>query len=110
MICPPTFSIASAISTADARCGAFERHMLEKMRDAVFRRGLVAGAGADIGAEGDRLHPLHPFGQHGQAGGQRGDRNVFSSFQTFLFGKIPDQPLDMRQVIGRLDQKLLPLI
>lgn len=48
--------------------GALEGHVFEEMRDAVFRRRLVAGADAGIGAEGDGLHPVHPFGQDGQAG------------------------------------------
>ena len=50
-----------------APLGALEGHVLEEMRDAVLGLGLVAGAGGDIGAEGDGLDPVHGLGDDGQA-------------------------------------------
>ena len=55
-----------------AALGALERHVLQEVGDAVLLRQLVAGTGADIGAERDRLHPVHAFGDDGQAGGEAG--------------------------------------
>ena len=70
---PPTASISSAIAAADRRFGALEGHVLQEVGDAVLLRGFVAGAGGDIGAEGDGLDPVHAFGDDGQAGGQAGE-------------------------------------
>jgi hypothetical protein len=53
--------------------GALEGHVFEEMRDPVLGPRFVAGAGADIGTDGDTLHPVHLFGDDGKAGGQAGD-------------------------------------
>ena len=55
-----------------ALLGALEGHVLEEVGDAVLRRRLVAGAGGDVGAEGDGLDPRHGLGDDGQAVGQAG--------------------------------------
>jgi hypothetical protein len=60
-----------------AAFGAFERHVLQEVRDAVLRFLLVSGTGGDIGAERDGLHPLHPFGDNGEAGGEAGELDGF---------------------------------
>ena len=52
---------------------ALEGHVFEEMRGAIHRRILMAGAGGDIGAEGDGLHPRHGLGDDGEAAGQGGD-------------------------------------
>ena len=97
------------MSMAEREVGALEGHVLEEMRDAVFRRRLVARAGADIGAEGDRLHAIHPFGQDGQAGMQGGDGNLFTHLDIPV-RKIPHQSLDMAKVIRGADEILISLI
>ena len=80
-----------------------------EMRNAVFRRRLMARAGPDIGAEGDRLHAIHPLGQDRQAGIQCRDRNLFTHLDIPV-RKIPHQSLDMAKVIRGADEILISLI
>ncbi len=68
-----------------AAFGAFERHMLQEMRDAILYLGFVAGAGGDIGAQRDGLDPLHPFSHDREAGGQSGQANCFGHVRQIPF-------------------------
>src|SRR5713101_6041743 len=55
-----------------APLGAFERHVLEKMRDAVGRSGLVPRADIDPDAERDRIDRIDLIGGDPQSILQRG--------------------------------------
>ena len=69
---PPTDSIASAISRAERVLGALEQQVLEEVRDAAQRLGLVARADADPDADADRAGLGHPLGDDAEARGQLG--------------------------------------
>ena len=73
LISPPADSISSAIAWAERRRGALEGHVFEEMRDAVFLRALVAGAGLDPDAEGGRLQMRHGVGDDRDAVAEAGD-------------------------------------
>jgi hypothetical protein len=60
----------SKISAISCACSAraLEQEVLDEVRDAAFERRLVARAGADPEAEGDRAHARDPLGDHALAG------------------------------------------
>jgi hypothetical protein len=58
-----------------AAFGALERHVLEKVRNAVLLGLLVAAAGADPDANRGGLQVRHGVGHDGQAGGKTGHFN-----------------------------------
>ena len=87
-----------------AAFGALERHMLQEVRDAVLVRGLVAGAGGDVGAEGDGLHPVHAFGDDGQAGWQAGELDGIGHWRGY-----PETRVQLVH-IGRLMPRRQPLL
>ena len=59
-----------------AGVGAFEKHVLHKMRDAVGLRRFAAGTGFNPHAHGHRTHVLHALRQNDQAVRQLGAANV----------------------------------
>jgi hypothetical protein len=59
-----------------AGLGALEEHVLDKVRDAVDLRGLIARAGFDPDAHGDRAQMLHAFGEDDEAVGEHGAAQV----------------------------------
>jgi hypothetical protein len=55
-----------------ALLGPLERHVLEKMRNPVLVRALVAAAATDPNAERRGLEMRHVVGDHDEAGGKTG--------------------------------------
>ena len=69
---PPTASIAVAISSAVRVVGALEQQVLEEVRRAGQRRGLVPGADADPDADRAPSGRRARLGDDPQAAGQHG--------------------------------------
>ena len=66
-----------------AAFGALEGHVFEEVAGAVLVGGFVAGAGGNIGAEGNGLDAVHALGDDGQARRQAGDADGFAVFGGF---------------------------
>ena len=84
-----------------ARAGALEKHVLDKVRDAVGLGGLAAGAGLDPHAHGHRTQMFHALGQNNQAVRQYGAAKVALGGHRHPSNSIVGPGLERALCIGR---------